>query len=114
MDPSCEVPEGGESPLWRMGERERDLELQYWWGNRIASTDGQNGRLSHAATGEITFTAEDVDEPEFIRGDCNGDGARTSVTDPVFHLSFNFLGGVRLRRRWGDQRRHGCRVSSLP
>jgi hypothetical protein len=31
----------------------------------------------------------------FLRGDCNGDGSATgSVTDAVFLLRFNFLGGA--------------------
>jgi subtilisin family serine protease len=35
------------------------------------------------------------DEPRFIRGDCNGDGQVTGqVTDAVFLLNFNFLGGA--------------------
>ncbi|MBI4603975.1 MAG: immunoglobulin domain-containing protein [Planctomycetes bacterium] len=32
-------------------------------------------------------------EEGFIRGDCNGDGDTRSVTDAVFLLAFNFLGG---------------------
>lgn len=32
----------------------------------------------------------------FIRGDCNGDDDTSSVTDAIYHLTFNFLGGVEI------------------
>ena len=88
-DDDLRGPEGTEGS----GERERDLELQYWWANRVAVRLGNDGRLMHSGTGEIIFDEEIVQPPAegFVRGDCNGDGA-TNISDPVFGLG-NLFGG---------------------
>ena len=49
--------------------------------------------VSPAFSAQITLVAAPGVGP-FIRGDCNGDGMVTGqVTDAVFLLNFNFLGG---------------------
>lgn len=44
------------------------------------------------------WTELDFDEgsPMFLRGDCNGDGVSSDVSDALRVLTFNFLGGVEL------------------
>lgn len=54
-------------------------------------------RIGGPAFQERTCTVTLPGEPaaRFVRGDCNGDGrAAGSVTDAVFLLQFNFLGGT--------------------
>ncbi len=69
---------------------------------RLPSRDVQILFLNLFGAANGTVRIDDVsfealgDEPEigpFLRGDCNGDGAIGGVTDAVFLLNFNFLGG---------------------
>jgi hypothetical protein len=50
---------------------------------------------SRAEEAYVVFGFHTPAAPRFRRGDCNGDGATAGVTDPLFLLSYNFLGGPR-------------------
>jgi hypothetical protein len=47
-------------------------------------------------TEDVSITVLEESGPQFLRGDCNGDGRVTGqVTDAIFLLNFSFLGGAR-------------------
>jgi hypothetical protein len=99
-------------------ERSADLELQYWWANRLrplgwtaeaaaAYTEEEieervfmadfplgidsGGRLTHGGTGEIVFAPAVSGGSVFKRGDVDGNGA-LEITDPIANLTYQFVG----------------------
>lgn len=100
------------------GSREKDLEIQYWWSNRLyaqgwnAGEAGNytpeqiedreymddfplvldaDGRLKHGGTGEIIFLPGPHIDLLFRRADANGD-SNVDLSDAVYILSYLFLG----------------------
>ena len=58
---------------------------------KVTANDGRCGNI---VTAEHTVNFAQAGVGPFIRGDCNGDGQVTGqVTDAVFLLNYNFLGG---------------------
>lgn len=57
---------------------------------RITVDDGAPANSEASVDIVVNVTSEGVGP--FLRGDCNGDGSATGITDAVFHLGFNFLG----------------------
>jgi hypothetical protein len=67
--------------------------LRKYWFDELEFRTGEFANGSRRQVG-LPVTSLSGGEATFLRGDCNGDGEVTGlVTDAVFLLTFNFLGG---------------------